>query len=468
MSILSKMRQQESLDDYVDADQRLVKSMSAKDLIALGIGAVIGTGIFILPGTVAATKSGPAIILSFIIAAIVCGLAAMCYAEFSSALPIAGSAYSYGNVIYGQFIGWLLGWALVLEYMLSVAAVSTGWAGYFNALLAGFNIHMPKALSGAFDPAHGTYINLVAVLIVLAVAWLLSGGMKTSTKVQNIMVVVKIAIILIFVVVGLFYVKPANWHPFFPYKGGVLAGASAVFFAFLGFDVVAASAAEVKNPKRNMPIGIIGTLIIASILYVAVSVVLTGIVSYKELNVADPVAFALQRVGQNWGAALVSLGALAGMFTMMLAMIYSSSRLVYSIGRDGLLPKKLGTVDKATGTPRASLTVVTIIIAVMGGLIPLDQLTSLVNIGTLIAFTFVSFGVLPLRKRQDIDHDLGFKVPWYPVLPILSGVACMVLLFRLPGETWVASAIWFSFGILIYFTYGIRHSKLLKKTGHRA
>ncbi|WP_421017109.1 APC family permease [Furfurilactobacillus cerevisiae] len=463
MSILDKMLKKESLDNYIDADSRLIKSMSAWDLVALGIGAVIGTGIFILPGTVAATKSGPAIILSFVVAAIVCGLAAMCYAEFSSALPIAGSAYSYGNVVYGQFIGWILGWALVLEYMLSVAAVSTGWAAYFNSLISGFGIHMPTALSGAFDPAHGTYINLVAVLIVLFVAWLLSNGMKTSTRVQNIMVAVKIVIILIFVLVGLFYVKPANWHPFFPYKGGVLAGASAVFFAFLGFDVVAASAAEVKNPKRNMPIGIIGTLIVASILYIAVSVVLTGLVSYKRLNVADPVAFALQQVGQNWGAALVSLGALAGMFTMMLAMIYSSSRLVYSIGRDGLLPKWLGNVNKSNGNPTASLTTVTVLIAIMGGLVPLEQLTNLVNIGTLIAFTFVSFGVIPLRRRQDINHTDGFRVPWYPVLPIISGLACMLLLFRLPLETWVASLIWFAFGMLIYFSYGIRHSKLVNK-----
>ena len=461
MSILDKMLKKESLDNYIDADSRLIKSMSAWDLVALGIGAVIGTGIFILPGTVAATKSGPAIILSFVVAAIVCGLAAMCYAEFSSALPIAGSAYSYGNVVYGQFIGWILGWALVLEYMLSVAAVSTGWAAYFNSLISGFGIHMPTALSGAFDPAHGTYINLVAVVIVLFVAWLLCNGMKTSTRVQNIMVAVKIVIILIFVLVGLFYVKPANWHPFFPYKGGVLAGASAVFFAFLGFDVVAASAAEVKNPKRNMPIGIIGTLIVASILYIAVSVVLTGLVSYKRLNVADPVAFALQQVGQNWGAALVSIGALAGMFTMMLAMIYSSSRLVYSIGRDGLLPKWLGNVNKKSGNPTASLTTVTVLIAIMAGLVPLEQLTNLVNIGTLIAFTFVSFGVIPLRRRKDINHTDGFRVPWYPVLPIISGLACMLLLFRLPLETWVASLIWFAFGMLIYFGYGIRHSKLV-------
>lgn len=459
MTIIEKMRQKEPLTNYLDADQRLIKSMSARDLIALGIGAVIGTGIFILPGTVAATKAGPAIILSFVVAAIVCGLAAMCYAEFSSVLPIAGSAYSYGNVIYGQFIGWLLGWALVLEYMLSVAAVSTGWAAYFNALLNGFGLHLPRAITGSFDPQHGTYVNLVAILIILVVAWLLHRGMSTSTRVQNVMVVIKIVIILVFVLVGLFYVKPAHWRPFFPYHGGVLTGASAVFFAFLGFDVVAASAAEVKNPKRNMPIGIIGTLVVASLLYIAVSIVLTGIVSYRDLNVADPVAFALQKVGQNWGAGLVSLGALAGMFTMMLAMIYSSSRLVYAIGRDGLLPRQLGRVNAQTGTPTISLVTVTTIIALMGGLIPLDQLTNLVNIGTLITFTFVSFGVIPLRRRQDINHDRGFKVPWYPVLPIISGLTCLLLLGQLPRETWVASAIWFTLGIVLYFTYGMRHSR---------
>lgn len=459
MTIIEKMRQKEPLTNYLDADQRLIKSMSARDLIALGIGAVIGTGIFILPGTVAATKAGPAITLSFVVAAIVCGLAAMCYAEFSSVLPIAGSAYSYGNVIYGQFIGWLLGWALILEYMLSVAAVSTGWAAYFNALLNGFGLHLPRAITGSFDPQHGTYVNLVAILIILVVAWLLHRGMSTSTRVQNVMVVIKIVIILVFVLVGLFYVKPAHWRPFFPYHGGVLTGASAVFFAFLGFDVVAASAAEVKNPKRNMPIGIIGTLVVASLLYIAVSIVLTGIVSYRDLNVADPVAFALQKVGQNWGAGLVSLGALAGMFTMMLAMIYSSSRLVYAIGRDGLLPRQLGRVNAQTGTPTISLVTVTTIIALMGGLIPLDQLTNLVNIGTLIAFTFVSFGVIPLRHRQDINHDRGFKVPWYPALPIISGLTCLLLLGQLPRETWVASAIWFTLGIVLYFTYGMRHSR---------
>lgn len=460
MDLWKRIFKKESLSRYLAKDKRLVKTMTAKDLIALGIGAVIGTGIFILPGTVAALHSGPSIILSFILAAVVCSTAAMCYAEFSSALPIAGSAYSFGNVVFGEIIGWFLGWSLILEYMLAVAAVSTGWAADFNSLLAGFGIHLPKALSNYFDPTHGTYVNLVAILIVWLIAFILSKGVRTSIKLNNLIVIVKIAIILLFLAVGFFYVKPTNWQPFFPFGGmGVLTGASLVFFAYLGFDAVSASAAEVKNPRKNMPIGIIGTLIICTILYTLVSIVLTGMVSYTKLNVADPVAFALRLVHQNWAAGIISLGALAGMFTMMVTMIYSSSRLIYSIGRDGLLPKALGKVSEKHHTPNNSMLVVTIIISFMGGFVSLDQLTSLVNIGTLIAFTFISLGILPLRKRQDIPNT-GFKVPFYPVLPLISVFLCLLMLSTLPVETWIASAIWFIIGMFIYFTYGVKHSQL--------
>lgn len=457
----SKIFRKESLDRYLERDNRFVKTLSAFDLMALGIGAVIGTGIFILPGTVAATTSGPGIILSFLGSAVVCALAAMCYAEFASTLPVAGSAYSYGNVVMGEIIGWILGWALILEYMLAVAAVSTGWAAYFNSFIEGFGLHIPKALSGSFDPANGTYLNLVAVLIVLAIAFLLSRGMSTSMRVNNWAVIIKIAIILVFIVVGMFYIKPSNWHPFLPYKTkGVFQGAALVFFAYLGFDAVSSSAAEVKNVKKNMPIGIIGTLIVATLLYMAVAVVLTGMVKYTKLDVANPVAFALQSVNQNWTAGLISIGALVGMFTMMVTMIYSSSRLVYSIGRDGLLPSFLDKIDTKHKVPRNALVAVTIVIAVMGGLVPLDDLTSLVNIGTLIAFTFVSFGIIPLRRRKDIKNKGGFKVPWYPVLPIVSGLACILMLTQLKLETWIASGIWFLIGLAIYFSYGLAHSKL--------
>ncbi|EHO54206.1 APC family permease [Lentilactobacillus kisonensis] len=465
MSLGSRIFKREKIDRYLETDKKFVKTMSAFDLISLGIGAVIGTGIFILPGTVAATKAGPGIILSFIVAAIVCSTAAMCYAEFASALPVAGSAYSYGNLVFGEIIGWVLGWALILEYVLAVAAVSSAWGAYFQSFLAGFHIGFPKAISGPFVPSQGAYGNVIAIIIVIFISWMLNHGMRSSVRLNNVIVLVKIGIILLFILVGAFYIKPTNWHPFLPFGWhgsngtGVMGGAAAVFFAYLGFDAVSSSAAEVKDPKKNMPIGIIGTLIVATILYVGVSIVLTGMVSYTKLNVADPVAFALQFVKLNWVAGIISLGALAGMFTMMVTMTYSSSRLIYSIGRDGLLPKFLGKLDK-NGSPRNSLITITIVIAFMGGFVPLDQLTNLVNIGTLIAFLFVSFGIIPLRRNKEIQNHHGYQVPWYPVLPIISGILCMVMLSQLQAETWIASGVWFVFGLILYFGYGMRHSRL--------
>lgn len=454
----------ESLDRYLGADKLFVKTMNARDLMAIGIGTVIGTGIFILPGTIAAKQAGPGVSLSFLLSAIVCAFAAMCYAEFASALPVAGSAYSYGNVVFGEFFGWLLGWSLVLEYMLAVASVSTGWAAYFNSFIESFGLKIPHALSGPFDPAHGTYINIVAVVIVLLITVMLSRGLQSSVRVNNIAVVIKVAIILIFIVAGLFFIKPKNYHPFLPYHmSGVIHGATIGFFAYLGFDCVSSSAAEVKNPKRNMPLGIIGTLGIVTLLYMGVAIVLTGMVKYTRLDVANPVSYALQLVHQNWLAELLSIGALIGMFTMMVAMIYSSSRLIYAIGRDGLLPAFLGKLDKKSHSPQVALWIVAVIIATMGGLVSLDQLTSLVNIGTLFAFTLVSFGIIPLRRRKDIGNRGGFKVPLYPFIPILSGLLCLAMMTQLQLETYIGAGIWFTLGIIIYFTYGYWHSKLNDK-----
>ncbi|MBU3830327.1 MAG: amino acid permease [Candidatus Limosilactobacillus merdavium] len=451
----------ESLDRYLGADKLFVKTMNARDLMAIGIGTVIGTGIFILPGTIAAKQAGPGVSLSFLLSAIVCAFAAMCYAEFASALPVAGSAYSYGNVVFGEFFGWLLGWALILEYMLAVASVSTGWAAYFNSFIESFGLKIPHALSGPFDPAHRTYINIVAVIIVLLITIMLAHGMQSSVRVNNIAVVIKVAIIIIFIVAGLFFIKPKNYHPFLPYHmSGVIHGATTGFFAYLGFDCVSSSAAEVKNPKKNMPLGIIGTLGIVAVLYMGVAIVLTGMVKYTKLDVANPVSYALQLVHQNWLAELLSIGALVGMFTMMVAMIYSSSRLIYAIGRDGLLPAFLGKLDKKSHSPQVALWVVAVIIAAMGGLVSLDQLTSLVNIGTLFAFTLVSFGIIPLRRRKDIGNRGGFKVPLYPYIPILSGLLCLAMMTQLKLETYVGAGIWFLIGLIIYFTYGYRHSKL--------
>ncbi|MBW8460756.1 amino acid permease [Lactobacillus johnsonii] len=452
----------ESLERYLGTDKHFVKTLGAFDLLTIGIGAVIGTGIFILPGTVAAKEAGPGVTLSFLIAALVCTLASMCYAELSSSIPVAGSAYSYGNILYGEVIGWILGWALILEYMLSVAAVSAGWASYFNSLLHSFGLHIPHHFEGPFDPLNDTYLNLWAVISVLLIGILLSRGMKASMKFNNAAVLIKIAIIFIFIGVGLFFIKPKNYQSFTPYGTiGVLRGATTVFFAFLGFDVVSSSAAEVKNPKKNMPIGIIGTLIVAALLYMGVSVVLTGMVNYKQLDVANPVAYALKVVNQGWVADLLSIGAIVGMSTMMLTMIYSSSRLIYSIGRDGLLPSFLGKIDKH-GLPENALWIVTIVIAIMGGLFSLKELTSLVSIGTLLAFTFVSFGVILLRRRKDIPEG-DFKVPFYPVIPILSGLACIGMMCFLSVKTYIFASIWFLFGLFIYCVYGYEHSKISKR-----
>jgi len=460
MGIRQRIFQKENLDRYLKADGHFERTLSAVDLIALGIGAVIGTGIFILPGTVAATTAGPGIILSFVIAAVVCAVAAMCYAEFSSVLPVAGSAYSYGNIVYGELVGWITGWALVLEYVLAVATVSVGWAAYFNSFIAGFGLRLPKAITGSFDPAHGTYINLVAIIIVCLIAWIIDEGLKTSIRLNNIIVVLKLAIIIMFLLVGSFYVKPSNWTPFAPFGvHGIFKGAAVVFFAYLGFDAVSSSAAEVKNAKRNMPIGIIGTLVICTIFYIMVAAVLTGMTSYKLLNVDDAVTFALQLVHQNFIAGIVSIGALAGMFTMMVTTIYSSSRLLYSIGRDGLLPSFLGKIDK-NHTPKHAMVTVTIVISILGGLIPLGQLANLVNIGTLIAFTFVSFGIILLRRNPKLNKIKGFRVPFYPYLPIISGLLCIFMMTQLSLETWATSLIWFVLGLIIYFSYGIRHSKM--------
>ena len=345
--------------------------------------------------------------------------------------------------------------------MLAVACVSTGWAAYFNSLLDSCGVDIPKALSGPFNPAGGTYINLTAILSVLSITWLLSYGMHESVRVNNIAIAVKLLIIVAFIVIGVFFVKKANYHPFLPYGAhGAFKGATTVFFAFLGFDCISSSAAEVKHPQKNMPIGIIGTLLIATVLYMGVSLVLTGMVNYKHLDVANPVAFALQSVHQGWLASLLSIGALIGMATCMFTAIYASSRLIYSLSRDGLLPTSLHQLDKKSHTPKIALWAVAIVIAIMGGFVSLDSLTNLVNIGTLLAFTMVSFGIIPLRKRADILNEGGFKVPLYPVLPLLSGFACLFMMSFLSKETWIGAGIWFVIGMVLYFGYGYRHSNI--------
>lgn len=441
---------------------QLKKTLGAFDLILLGVGAIVGTGIFILPGTVAATHAGPGIVFSFIIAAIVCAFAGMCYSEFASSVPVTGSAYTYGYIVFGEIIAWLVGWALLLEYGLAVAAVATGWSSYLNSLLAGFHIVLPQAISGAFNPSAGTYINVPAILIIFATAFLLTLGIKESTRFNSWMVFLKIAVILLFIGVGVFYVKPTNWEPFLPFGiSGVFSGAALVFFAYLGFDAVSSAAEEVKNPQRNMPIGIIGSLLICTVLYVAVSMVLTGIVPYQALNVSGPVSYVMQIVHQDWIAGIISLGAVVGMMTVILVMSYGGTRLLYALGRDGLLPKSMAELSPKFKTPVKNTWMFALLVAFCAGFVPLSKLAELVNMGTLVAFTIVSIGVVYLRKNKNIPSG-GFKVPFFPVLPILSFLLCLFLISQLSVLTWIACSIWFIIGLIVYLVYGRKHSEMNK------
>ena len=432
--------------NYLHADSRLVRTLHARDLVALGIGAVIGTGIFILPGHEAALHAGPAVAIAFLLAAIVSGIVGMAYAEFSSAMPVAGSAYSFGSVVYGEVVGWILGWALLLEYFLAVSAEATGFASYFNDnILEALGINLPKALQAG--PMEGGIINSSAVAVVLIVAFILYQGASLSKKIEDIMVILKVAIIILFIVVGLVYIKAENYVPFYPKEfhtapagfGGISTAAATVFFAFIGFDALAANSAETAN--------------------VSFSLVLTGMVNYKLLNVDDPSAYALKVVGLNSWSKLITLGALIGIFTAMITMLLGGSRLLYALGRDGLLPKAMGNVDAKKMIPNTAIIISTIVAAIFAGLVSLMQLASLINAGTLLAFAFISFGIIPLRHRKDIKND-GFKMPLYPYLPVIAGLLSVYFIVMLPKETKIMVSIWIIVGIIIYFTFGLRHSKL--------
>lgn len=459
----------ESVSNYLEADSRLSKSLTTKDLIGLGIGAVIGTGIFILPGHEAASHAGPAVAIAFLMAAIVSGLVGMAYAEFSSAMPIAGSAYSFGSVVYGEIVGWILGWALILEYFLAVSAEATGFAAYFNNnILAAIGINLPTVLQAS--PMEGGVINISAVVIVIVIAGILLMGSEMSKRVENFAVIVKVAIIIIFIIIGAFYVKTSNYVPFYPAQfhstpfgmGGIFTAAATVFFAFIGFDALASNSAETIHPGKNVIKGIIGTVIIAVVLYVAFSIVLTGIVNYKELNVDDPAAYALQIIHLSAFNKLITIGALFGIFTAMVTMFIGGSRLVYALGRDGLLPKFIGRVHSKHSVPKNAIIIATIVQAVFAGLVPLTQLASLINAGTLIAFAFISFGIIKLRRRKDIKNT-GFKMPWYPFLPIVAGVFSIFFIIMLPDVTKISVGIWIVIGFIFYFVYGVHHSKLQKQ-----
>nr|WP_235694760.1 amino acid permease [Brevibacillus agri] len=440
--------------------RQLKKTLGAFDLTMLGIGAIVGTGIFVLTGVAAAEHAGPALVLSFVLSGLACVFAALCYAEFASTVPVSGSAYTYSYTAFGELVAWMIGWDLILEYGVASAAVASGWSGYAQGLLAGFGIHLPVALTNAFDASKGTIIDLPAVVIIFVITLLLMKGTRESARFNTLMVIIKVAVILLFLIVGISYVKPENWSPFMPFGfAGVATGAATVFFAFIGFDAVSTAAEEVRNPQRDMPIGIITSLLVCTLLYIAVSLTLTGIVPYDMLNVKNPVAFALNYVKQDWVAGFISLGAIVGITTVLLVMMYGQTRLFFAMSRDGLLPAVFSQVHPTTQVPRKSTLIVGILVAIFSGLLPLNKLAELTNIGTLFAFILVSIGVVVLR-RTNPELRRAFRTPFVPLVPILAVLFCGYLVYSLPAVTKIGFLGWLAAGAVVYFLYGRRHSHL--------
>lgn len=447
----------------------LKRCLSAFDLTLLGVGAIIGTGIFVLTGMAAANQAGPAVILSFIVSGTACAFAALAYAELAASVGGCGSAYGYSYVAFGEIVAWIIGWILLLEYSVSVAAVANGWSGYFNNALHAVGLGLPEALTKS--PALGGIINLPASLIILILMGMLIKGAKQSAQLNTAMVFVKILALIIFISVAVFNVNPENWHPFMPYGWfntlpdgktvGVLAGASFVFFAYVGFDAVSTAVEEAKDPQRDVPIGIISSLAFCTIIYVIVAGLLTGVVPYTTLGVDDPVAFALGSIGYKWASALVSTSVIAGLSTVMLVLYYGLTRIILAMSRDGLITPYLSHVSPSTQTPVRVIIITGLIMSIAAGLVPLDALAELVNIGTLAAFVLVCLGVIVLRKTQP-DLPRPFKNPFTPLLPALGMLSCGALMAFLPQQTWTRFLLWLGLGLVIYFVYSIRHSKLSK------
>lgn len=454
-----------NLDDMIAHSKKpggLAKVLGPFDLVLMGIGAIVGTGIFVLTGTGALT-AGPALSLSFVVAAVACCFAALCYAEFASTVPVAGSIYTYSYATLGELAAWMIGWDLLLEYGLAAAAVSVGWSGYFQSLLSGFGIALPVALTAAPGALPGvtTFINLPALVIMLALTAMLGWGVRESARLNNIMVAIKVGVVLLFIIFGARHVQPANWQPYMPFGyHGMLSAAALVFFAFIGFDAVTSAAEEVKKPSRDLPIGIIGSLAVCAVLYVVVSAIMTGIVPYQKfLGVDHPVSLALQYAGENWIAGFVDLGAILGMTTVILVMAFGQTRIIFAMSRDGLLPKRLSTVHPRFHTPFFATWLVGIVFGLIAATIPLNILAELINIGTLAAFTMVSVAVVVLRKKRP-DLPRAFRCPGVPYVPALAVILCVGLMTFLSWVTWMAFSIWLAIGLVIYFGYARRRSLL--------
>jgi basic amino acid/polyamine antiporter, APA family len=455
----------------------LKRTLSATSLVALGIGAIIGAGIFSITGVAAATHAGPALVYSFILAAIGCAFAGFCYSEFSTMIPIAGSAYTYAYATVGELVAWIIGWALVLEYAVGASTVAVSWSATMASILADFNIHIPQAFLGSpFDVMPGT-LNLVAVVVVVIISMILIIGVQESARFNAVIVFVKVAVVIVFIAVGYFYINKANYTPFLPPNttghfgafgwSGVLAGAGQIFFAYIGFDAVSTAAQEAKNPGRDMPIGIIGSLGICTILYILYSMVLTGVVNYKDLNVAAPLALAVNHMsGVPWVGKLMKLGSLLGLTSVILVMLLGQSRVFYSMSRDGLLPKLFSDVHPKFRTPWRSNLLLMTFVSLGAAFTPIAQLGNLTSIGTLFAFVLVCIGVIIMRKT-DPDLPRPFRTPWVPLFPILGVLINFMLMLSLNKLTWTAFLTWMAIGLIVYFAYSRFHSHLQPATAER-
>lgn len=443
---------------------RLKRELKLKDLIMLGIGSIIGTGIFVITGQAAANYAGPAATLSFLVAAVVVILNGLCFAEFASRLSISGGAYGYIYVVYGELAAWLVGWLLLCEFMLAVSSVASGWSGYFQGLLGHWGIELPQAFTAAYDPENGTYIDLIAALVLILVTFWVTQEAKKALRLNNAMVWVKFAVIVLFIAVGIFFIQPENWHPYLPYgMGGVFNGASLVFFAFLGFESVSMAADEVKAPNKDVPRGIIGSILIATILYVVVTLVLTGIVPFQKLGISDPVAFAMRYINQGFVGSIISVGTILTLLTVTISMMYSLARLIFAISQDGLLPSYLQKIDKKRRTPKNATYTAGVIAIFFAAAFPLNILAELTNITALTCLALTALGVIRLRKMYGKPQKGEFGMPLVPILPLLAAAACVFLMLRLKAVTWIVFLLVLAIGLVIYFSYGYRHSSLNKK-----
>ena len=477
-------------------EHTLRRALGALNLTTLGIGAIIGAGIFVLTGTAAAKFAGPAIVLSFIVSGFGCLFAGLCYAEFASMIPIAGSAYTYGYATLGEFVAWIIGWDLILEYLFGASTVAVGWSGYFTAFMDQMGIKMPTAFTSSpyyyadaneFDPvtkvllhpagfSHtGAVVNLPAIVLIALMSTLLVIGIKESARFNNFIVILKLAIVLLVIGFGFMYVNQANWHPFIPPNtgeyghygwSGIVRGAAVVFFAYIGFDAVSTAAQEAKNPQRDMPIGILGSLAICTVLYILMSLVMTGLAHYTELDVPHPVFVAIEKAGPAlaWLGGIINIGAIAGLASVVLVMLMAQPRIFYSMARDGLLPAVFGKVHPRFKTPYITTIITGIVAAVVAGLFPIGLLGELVSIGTLLAFVIVCGGIIMLRYKSP-NLARPFRTPLVPLVPILGILICGYMMTSLPWATWERLIVWMIIGLAIYFFYSRSHSKLARAEG---